>query len=779
MADIVYFAEYADGERFSRTLLDPRNKDKGYYLGWAESIYSLYLNDATAVPYSTVNYMEEIREYGRGEQNEQKYKEYLYKNDIITSSNPINTIASIDSTQEALRKGFNDLIWDIVSYFPKIRTMIHGMAGDTDYDVFVDCVDWKSEDKKKKEKWKVWNETVNMEFLKTFKTNAGLPIDEPSYVPSSLEELNDYEATGNFRLNEARVMEKIIAEHWDRSKWDDYLKKKIVDDFIDFNFAVTKTYYDPVERKFKDKYVDPLSFVCQYSQTWEYEDSSFWGHFERRTIIDLEAKGFSREELIKIAYRYDGKYGNQTYPESRWRNLITGGADDKFWMDFRVAVFNTEWVDIDYKKTSTYTNGRGRTTVRSMAPDFETVRTPKKKKGQISDVHVQKMYKATWIVGTKAIYDYGPVNFTDRPSKSQVRSSYSPVQITGRSMTSMLRPLLDMFQLTWMKWQDAIAKAFSSGYMVNVHMLENVYDGQNDLDIQKILKIFKRHKLLLYKYSVPGNYKGGAGTPIQPVQSTLGDDMNQYIMTIDTLLRMIEDITGLNPVSLGGTPRPDQAVGTTEAAIQAASNALKPLIRSTFKIKGRSAESICRRVPLACRYSKEIYDAYVKTLGESDMELIKAGAIDDCVYAFEFKEKPKDVQVQRMLQYVQSALELGRNGAKGGIELDVAMRIESMLLRGSNLEEIRLMLSYEIKKYNERLEMSTQAAMQQQGQINSQLEAQKAQAKQTEQLTDIDGQIAVEREKGTQKKEQIILEKNRDAEKSMMELAQKEQETKV
>jgi len=772
MAKTVHFAKYADRTKYSRTLLDSKNKDVNYYVGWCESIYSLYLNDSTAVPYTTLTAMEELRAYGRGDQDQEKYKEYLYKNDIFSTDD--NQVVSSKNSEEAVRKGFNQLIWDVVSYMPKIRTMIHGMSGDTDYDVFVDCVDWRSEDRKKAEKWKTWNEAQNLEFLRDFKTKAGIPIDEPSYVPSSLEELNDYEASGNFRLNEARVMEKIIANHWDRSKWDDYLKKKIVDDFIDFNFAVTKTYYDPTDNTFKDKYVDPLSFVVQYSKTWEYSDSSFFGHFETRTIIDLEAKGFSREELITMAHQYNGRNGNNSYSESRWQNLLSGGSNEGFWMDFKILVFNAEWIDTDQKKTSTYTNGKGRTTVRSLSHDYTPPKKNSKTKQVITDVHTQKMYKCTWIVGTDKGYDMGPVNFMDRPTKSQVRSSYSPVQITGRSMTSEIKPILDMLQLTWMKWQDSIAKAFDSGYAINVHMLENVMDGKNQMDIKKLLKLLKQHKILLYKYSVPGNYKGGAASPITPIQSTLSQEMNQYITTIDTLLRMVEDITGLNPVSLGGTPRPDQAVGTTEASIQAASNALKPLIRSTFKIKGLSAESITRRVPLAVRYNNDIYKAYEKIFGESDMKLVKDGAINDTVYAFDFKEKPKDVQVQRMLQYIQSALELGRNGASGGIELDVAMRIETMLLRGANLEDIRLMLSYEIKKYNERLSAKTQQADQANSERMLQAEQLKAQNKRGEMELDLQGKIALEKVKGELKKEQIILEKNKEAYKSLIDLAAQE-----
>ena len=189
-----------------------------------------------------------------------------------------------------------------------------------------------------------------------------------------------------------------------------------------------------------------------------------------------------------------------------------------------------------------------------------------------------------------------------------------------------------------------------------------------------------------------------------------------------------------------------------------------------------SAESICRRVPLAVKYNKEIYDAYVKIIGESDMMLVKDAAIEDTVYAFDFKEKPSDIQMQRMLQYVQSALDLGRNGVQGGIELDTAMKIESMILRGANLEEVRLMLSYEIKKYNERMASEAQAREQANTDRMMAAEQQKSNNEMNKQRMEIDGDLAVERLKGENKKEQIILEKNRESMRGLMELAAKEKE---
>lgn len=701
----VFISEkYKDQSQYGRYLIDSKNKDKRYFMGIPQSIYCMYLNDGTTFPHTLNTVIDEIRAYGRGEQDTNKYKEVLY------SSAFKDAPVSNDKGTDTLRKGLDQLLDDIVSYYPKIRTMIHGMVSEAEFDVFVDCVDWKSVDKKRQKKWELWNKKVNAEFIKEFSNKAGIPIDEPTYLPQSLEELNDFEASGNFRLNEAKVIEKIIDNHWDHSKWDYLLKKKIVDDFIDLNFAVVKNYYDTAECRFREKYIDPKFFVAQDSASFEFEDSSYWGHFEIKKIVDLIAKGIDQEELIKVARNYNGVYGNKFYPDERWESLSAKGNSENFYLDFIICTFECEWVDIDYSVTSSYTKGR-RTTVKNMPYDYtpKPISASKSSKGynqEVKDLYVQKLYKSTWIVNSDICYDHGPANFVDRPVKSRVKSSYTAVKITGRSLTSMLKPLLDMFQITWNKLLDSLAKAFDSGYAVNVHMLENISNGRQKLDPGALLNLLKKEKFLLYKYSVPGNYKGGASSPITPIPSTLGTEINQHLAIMNTLLKMIEDTTGLNPVSLGGTPRTDQAVGTTNASLSASSNLLKPLILSVFKVKSNSSESVARRIPLAMTYNKEIFDSYKNVIGESEALLLKEGAVNDIVYSFSFKERSNNALVQRMLGYIQAALDLGRNGTRGGIELDTAMRIESMLLRGANLEDIRIMLSYEIKKYNEKLEMA-------------------------------------------------------------------------
>lgn len=727
-----YFQKYVGENSRNKFLLDlPKDSDE-YYLSFAESIYSAYLNDTTSVRYSSYYYLSDLRAYGRGNQNENKYKEFLYDNDTFSDKKvERDSLRNVFSNQDALREGFNSLIWDVLSYATKIRNTIHGTVDGVDFDVFCDCVDWKSKDEKQRRKWQDWNNKENLEFMNQFKSNAGIPIDEPTYVPSSLQELNDYEATGNYRLNEARVIEKVLKNHWKSSRWDEYLKRKITGDLIDFNFAVSKTYYDPIEKIFKDKYIDPLNFVCQYSDTWEYDDSSFWGHFETRNIMDLEALGFSRAELIKIAHNYDNIHGNESYSSGRWNNLIKGNSDEVFWMDFKVSVFNAEWIDTESKKLSTYIDGRGVSTTMNVDINYEARPIPKRKqrKGVINEIETykkQRLYKATWIVGTEHVYDKGLVNFTDRPNNTTVRSSYSPIQTEGVSLTSQLKPIYDMFMISWLKFQDNIAKAFDSGYQVNVHMLENIYDGKNQLGIKEILDMYRKNKLLLYKYSPQGNYGGGASVPMSPIQSTINEDIGIHLNNMNAMLKMMEDVTGLNPVSLGGSAQ-GEAVANTELAVEAASKVLTPLYKAVFRIKGLSAESICRRVPLALRFSDEIYKAYSKILSESDMKLLKDGAINDIVYSFDFKEKPKQEQIQRIVGYIQAALDLGRNGAKGGVEADVAMRLESMLQRGSNLEEVRLMLSYEIVKYNERLQRDKSAGIQEQSRANQEDIATKAQ----------------------------------------------------
>ena len=70
--------------------------------------------------------------------------------------------------------------------------------------------------------------------------------------------------------------------------------------------------------------------------------------------------------------------------------------------------------------------------------------------------------------------------------------------------------------------------------------------------------MWKETGVLPYMSTPAGQYyRGGAVVPAHKLPGGMGESLNQAIMRLNTQMKLIEDMTGLSPVSLGGTPDPN------------------------------------------------------------------------------------------------------------------------------------------------------------------------------------------------------------------------------
>ena len=82
--------------------------------------------------------------------------------------------------------------------------------------------------------------------------------------------------------------------------------------------------------------------------------------------------------------------------------------------------------------------------------------------------------------------------------------------------------------------------------------------------------MWKETGILPYMSTPVGQfYRGGNVMPAHKLPGGMGESLNQAIGRLEVQMRLIEEITGLSPVSLGSSPDPNAPVGTTERSLQA------------------------------------------------------------------------------------------------------------------------------------------------------------------------------------------------------------------
>ena len=787
---VFYSKKYKDNPSgFPDRDRNPKSKDDKYHLQWAEAIYSKFLGDKTAWPFEQRSWWNYLRAYSKGEQSVTKYQSWLLGDNTTDEGAYTSYDDAIGSlSKRAKREGWYNVLWDIVSPAPKIMNSIHGMFDDLEYDVFADVVDAKSKDLEEDKKWKTIVEGKFASWQAEFKKNAGIPMDEEVPLPKSEEEFDRMASKEGYKLGVAKAMQKLTryAVEGD-SKWMDVIKKKVLEDFIAIGRAAIKDYFDPEDGKFKVKYLDVANVIIQHSKEFDFNDSEYAGYFGVWTISNLKTKrpDIPEKQWKELAKQYTGYLGNPSDSGNFDSLYGTAGSDNLSYKydEFKVSVLETEWIDTDSKKALKYHSVYGRDTYHRVGYDKDLDPLSKKqvKKGasqSLVKTNVRLLRQCSWVVGSEVIFDAGPVNMAARPDKTKPKLSIRVESLQSKSLTEQLYPIYDQFFMAWLRHQNSMSMMIEKGYAVDMSMLMNITDGEGKKwDWDQVMNMWKQTGILPFMVSMGGGYQGGQTTPISEIPGGLGERLVESINLFAWCFKMIEDITGINPISLGATPDASAPVTTTRFALQATSNALKPIMLAILELKRAASDSLMRRLQIGLRNSKEIRETYTGVVGSADIEALVVGEKSAAQYGIVLKERPGELYKERIKAYIEAALQSGRDG-RPGLTAPQALYFEERLSQGADLIEIRQQISYEIEKDKQEMEMSKQNAIEQQSQAVQQQEQQKSQN--IAGLKQMESQLRMQEDShATGNKAALNKQTNNyDYLKGLQELAVKEEESK-
>jgi len=678
------------------------------------AIYSRHIRNRTGISYTYSTIFDDLRQYGRGLQSEDRYKNYLGGANVDSSTGQVTpTDGSWTKNRTAERKGWMNVFWEIVSPANKIRNMIQGVFDDIDHDIIADAIDADSGAEEEDRKWKLWatTRTFIRRNLDMLRMQAGIPTEEPEFIPETVDELEMYEAAGGFKQAYAMALEKLIRHTDDVSDWSE-IKRKIIDDMIDLNVCVVKADYSDDEKKVKWRYVDPQDVVIQHSKYEDFRDAEYAGEFKDITISELRRnlmkEGKTEEEINKIAYQSVGYRGNPNTTDWEKYNALASNGSYKY-DHFKTCVFSYEWIDHDPEEKIRYKNRFGKvrwlpyTKGQKLGNREKLVKTAKK-----------VLYQGNLVVGTDHAYGFGTVYYQPKPTPKKVELTYKAFKGEGKSLTGSLVPIYDNIQIGWLKYQNALSTVIEEGYAVDFRLLQNISDGDKKFSAREAVKMWKETGILPYMSTPVGQfYRGGNVMPAHKLPGGMGESLNQAIGRLQIQMQLIEEITGLSPVSLGSSPDPNAPVGTTERSLQATHNALKPMIRSIFKVKGQLGKITGIRIQQLLKYDKESRKQYAKVVGEQDVETIIMARNSGAEYGFRLEARPTQQEKMQMLRAAEIAMAPGRNGMPGINYADYTYIVER-LMAGANLKELRLYL-VQARRKTEREQFNQQRQLQQEG----------------------------------------------------------------
>lgn len=751
--------DYRTGEYpFPRHEIDPKKKNDEWLKQFCQAMYSAWLRDKTAVPYSELNEYERLRKYGAGKQDPETYQDIL--------------LGDQDSEDSKEREGWLNIDWDIFSPAVKFKNVVIGMMTSQGHDVTATAIDPTSGKERDEKKWQMWFEAQYKNDINYVDRNLGVKRDKEAFLPETLQELQIFEELGGFKLKKEFSMEKGIEYTLYISDWKQ-IESKLYNDLLDINICASKDYVDQHTQKVRCRYVNPSRLVIQYSRHHDHRNSEWAGEIIPMKILDIRknAPHIKEEELRELALMYQGINRNARLPNWDTEQLLHEDGRyryDDFWVD----VFDAEIrsVDITYKEKRKNQRGEERYYTGEWGKTYteESQRQTKIIKGQT-------VYRAKWIIGTDMMFDTGHQFDIPRPGKKEVALSYHAYRMEGRSIISLIQPNLDQIQLTWLKLQNAIAMAAPTGIAVEFSALQNMVIGGKTMEPLEILEIRRGVGDVVYRATTHRGYVNSphAGKPIQELEGGLGRSLDEYIRLFELNFGLIRDLTGINEIADATTPDPNQPVGTSKMAVAATNNALKPLYNGYISVLEKMARNIALRLQILVKHSKRAYDVYYPVIGRSSLQALSIGAeILDSDMHIKIELLPTQEQLTDLINAAQEATKADKDGFVGleyGDYLIVAHLARTGNIRlaqavmGQRSKENKALARQQQQENMELNAKTAQATDTNKAQLESQKKAQENELKKDFETHKTNEQIRLQDKKHADKLEEIAAEKVAEA----------------
>lgn len=672
--------------------IDEESKDAGWHLAWCQAIFSLLSSGGCYDNTDDYKKLELLRLYGEGRQPNGIYQNLL--------------LGSEDINPE--RKGWLSTNWEILSPAPKIHREIRGRFEVQEYDIVATAIDPNSVSEKEDKAWEVWynskygnDEDRLMEVLGNEKDTS------PMYIAQSLEELDIAKGLGVFKLKSEVYQENLLeaTEYLSDMK---IIKEKVIKDLVNWNRAAFRDYYDPSTGVVGYEYVDWRNLVIDYSNETDFKDIRFWGYVKFETInnVRVNAQDLEEHDLINMAKQNAGLWGNidRGALDRYSNNLYRTENGIRVYDQFRVPIFICEWISTDTEYKTIKNNKAGEKKIyKKTFSEYQRMDETNKKKTQIS--RKNNIYQASWIIGSKYIYDYGKSLNSYRKNYKEPRLSIHAVSINGKSITEEIKPNLDQIELAFLRWESAIAQAKPSGLDWDLTELENISLGGSKLNLKELIQLARQTGDTIRRSTNLTNGKESfKGKAVNRNEGGIGEFLNEILMTISKHYQLIADNTGVDV--LGSTlSSPTQTTATqVKYASASTSDALQPLYTSWVKIRESASRSASYKIQRALRYSKDSREFYTSVLGEVAVNTIAmAGGKSMAEYGIKLELRSTEELKKAAIEAATRALSPGKNGEN--INLPDWWYFVSMINNGKAKQAMSL-LRYRIdKSKQEALEM--------------------------------------------------------------------------
>lgn len=514
------------------------------------------------------------------------------------------------------------------------------------------------------------------------------------------------------------------------------IRKQVATSIYDYGVGAMTQWIDE-NGMVKERAINMEYFGCSYCEKPDFSDMIHWFEIIPTYVADL-APYYTKEQLDEICKSVVGKNGNPN------QYIPFSGIYNRAWMRFKVMVMHIKflsWNETIYKEEydsrdnmrfgktkysnkqflSVNKNGQLEDSQEQMAgiADYFSSKDETGTVGQKSPKFTSEVkkvvYKASWIVGSEYMHNYGLQENQNRKLSSWWDTDlgiqiYAPnfykMQFSG--ITERLIPLEDKACMEWFNLQNLANNLIP--YLINLDLTAieaiNLGKGGQAMKPQEVIDF------IFTKFVVPWrstdllknnpNYK--------PVTVEATGQLAAFGMLYDALahtIEMMRQISGLNELTDGSTPNAKTLVPVANAAISSTNNALYLISEADKYLIEKSADAIIQKVQIAVGLGK--VEGYAKALGDTAVKFFQ---INPNISLHELGIRCVDMPTQEQKQQLWQELQIG----EGQGIYDLSDKI--YLMKAINLDEAAMYLSYKARKAKEKMHQQQMELVQQQTQGN-------------------------------------------------------------
>lgn len=697
--------------------IDPKNKDQRWMQMWCEYIYAYGHRSDYDTPYHSRYRIITNNAYASDSQDSDQYFERLNDGFSNDQGNPIGQTDTGSGTgggnttlngRTRTREGYMNINDRLLPVMTKYMKRIVSKFMKYDHDITAQAIDEKAGEDKENDKWNSWFEADQRQFLDAYNEMMQLDVaPQVKFIPSDIEELELYEALGGFKQKHEIALENIIKHSFNLSQWDDEIKKKLITSMVANNRGAVKERMCPRENKFKAEYLTLEDLIIPYRKETEYMDPEFFGYLRLYKPDELRIKGLSEEKIRQYAENFQNRYGNNNWDAvEAWERQNPEGSTYGY-DDFNIPCLECEWDSVDtyYRLKRKNKNGSLIITDEYFDTgkiDYANNKYENRPDRDLNKSNVNVTYKATWIIESDFIFDYG------KTLKSKVHVYKVPGE---RSIVETCAPLLDEIQIIWYKMQNAIAKSAPPGLLMDFDAVNNISEGMNLNSPLDMIRLRTQTGDMFYKFTPMG--LAGTGMtlnqkPVVPLEGGVGAYLqeldNQYQSKIAMINQNLGIVEGAGIASPGAK---EQSVTGLKIDLDATNDILGGIYLGVLTIKKRLAMSLAHKIQLSIQQRLEVYKAYYPVVGKMALKTLEvAGKMAASDYGISLKPRPTEQLKAEVYEQIKIAMNSGKDGKPTITGAQGLLLIDQIEGGEANLRLIALMLqNYENRTKAEQREI--------------------------------------------------------------------------